>query len=190
MLHRVLRVCTNNARLQKPVRTPIAKYDAESTTEWRVEIWKVLLPEVPRYLLLGKGYGMNATEMFLISEALIRGQASSIDAAIMVGSYHNGPLTLIIPLGIFGLLAFLWFAGGSLVYLYKHYRSSPPDLRLVNTFLLAYFAMRLIYFLIFYGQFAEDLFIFTGVIGLSISINGGLKKEMAAPAPVLTESMA
>src|SRR5438034_1211408 len=115
-------------------------------------MWKLLLPEVPRYLLLGKGYGMNPTDLYLYSEAVKRGQASDIDATIVSGSFHSGPLTLVIPLGIFGVFAFLWFAGASLIFLYRHYRYSPPELRMLNIFLLSYFSTRLIYFLLFYGQ--------------------------------------
>jgi len=174
-----------------PIRVdPIAKLDAQSTTEWRLTMWKILWPEVPRYLLLGKGYGMNPTDLYLYSEAVKRGQASDIEATIVSGSFHSGPLTLVIPLGIFGVIAFLWFAGASLIFLYRHYRTSAPELRMLNIFLLSYFAMRLIYFLLFYGQFADDLYVFTGIVGLSLSINGRVKNEAETPARLPAESPA
>jgi hypothetical protein len=41
---------------------PVARADAESTSAWRLEIWKAVLPQVPKYLLLGKGYSMTAQD--------------------------------------------------------------------------------------------------------------------------------
>ena len=39
---------------------PDARLDAEGSTEWRLDMWKALLPEVPQYLLLGKGFAFSA----------------------------------------------------------------------------------------------------------------------------------
>jgi hypothetical protein len=153
---------------------PVAKYDAQATLDWRVQMWQFLLPEVPRYFWVGKGYSLNPTELYLMSEAAKRGVAQDVDVTMISGSYHSGPLTLIIPLGVFGAAAFVWFAVASLIALCKNYRYGDPELRLVNTFLLSYFIMRLLYFFFLYGHFAEDLFLFTGVIGLSVSVNGGI----------------
>src|SRR6185312_10240507 len=35
--------------------SPIARMSAESSSDWRIEMWKSLLPEIPQYLYLGKG---------------------------------------------------------------------------------------------------------------------------------------
>jgi hypothetical protein len=139
-------------------------------------MWKVLLPEVPKYFWLGKGFAVNPTDFYLLTEAYLRGMAQDIDVAIMGGSYHSGPLTLIIAFGIFGVIGFLWFGCASLWVLHRNYCFSPPDLKLINTFLLSYFLMRFVYFLLFYGQFAEDLAVFTGLIALSVSLNNGVRK--------------
>jgi hypothetical protein len=170
-----------------------ARSDAESTTEWRLRMWDVLLPQIPQYFWLGKGFAVSPTDLYLLQEAVLRGLPQDIDLAIAGGSYHNGPLTLIIPFGIFGLAGFLWFGIASLRVLHHHYRYSPPDLKLLNTFLLSYFLMRFIYFLVFYGQFAEDLMVFTGLVGLTVSINGAVRKnepasEAVSLQPVLAEA--
>ena len=39
---------------------PVARLSAEGSSDWRITIWKSLLPEVPKYLLLGKGLTFDA----------------------------------------------------------------------------------------------------------------------------------
>ena len=91
--------------------------------------------------------------------------------------------------GLWGLIAFLWFAVSSLAVLYKNYRFTPPELRTVNGFLFAYFLMRLLYFLLLYGHFADELYVFTGAVALSISINGGVQKPSAVmPQPAVPQA--
>ena len=155
---------------------PIARYDAQDSVDWRLQIWKIVWPQVPQYLLLGKGCSLDSTEMYLIHQSILRGLYNDFEESLYVGGYHNGPLTVLIQFGAFGAAAFLWFMFASLRVLYHHYRNGAPELRLVNSMLLAYFATRFIYFLFFYGHFTEDLYLFTGMVGLSVSINGNLKK--------------
>ncbi len=159
---------------------PMARQDAAGTLEWRLLIWKTVLPDVPKYLLLGKGFTYSGTDMLLTQEAQHRGFYTSYESTLIDGNYHSGPLTLIIPFGIFGGLAFVIFCWNSLRVLRSNYRYGDPSLAKINTFLLAYFIARLIFFLIFYGQFDGDLMIFTGTVGLSICLNGGVKTSVAA----------
>jgi hypothetical protein len=155
---------------------PVAKYDAQATTEWRLQMWRLLLPQIPRYFWIGKGFLMDPTEYYLMNEAVKRGLAQDFDATMLTGGYHSGPLTLIIHLGVFAVIAFIWFVVAALVALYKNYKYGDERLRHINIFLLSYFLMRLIYFLVFYGHFTEDLYIFTGIVGLSMSLNAGISK--------------
>ena len=167
-----------------PVRIdPMVRRDAAGTWDWRVEMWRVTLPQVPRYLLLGKGFNFDGTDYYLTTLGALRGMSTSYDAAMISSDYHQGILTLIIPFGIWGLLAFLAFCAASLRVLYRNYRYSPPELQSINTFLLSYFIGRLIFYFIFYGEFFIDLGLFTGAIGLSLSLNGGIRQEAEAPAP-------
>jgi len=69
------------------------------------------------------------------------------------------------------------FCVASLRVLYRNYRYSPPELRSINTFLLSYFIGRLLFYLVFYGKFYLDLMLFTGIIGLSLSLNGGVRQS-------------
>jgi hypothetical protein len=178
---------------------PMAKQDAMSTLDWRFQIWKIVFPEVPKYLWLGKGFGFSAADLYLTEQAITRGFYQAYEDMLITGSYHNGLLTTIIPFGLAGLAALLWFVIAALRALYANYRHGAPELTNINTFLLAFFVTRLLFFLTLYGQFDLDLMVFTGVIGMSISINGGVARprvveqasepvpEREALAPALLE---
>ncbi len=156
---------------------PVAKMAAEATTEWRVQMWKHVLPEVPRHLLLGKGYSMSRLEQQKLQVASDPGQFASSELA---GDYHNGPLSVILPLGIFGVIAFVWFLAAGTRVLYRNYMFGPPQYRHINTFLLAYFVAKVLLFFTVFGSIYSDLATFTGVLGLSVSLNGGMAKAPLA----------
>jgi hypothetical protein len=91
-------------------------------------------------------------------------------------------LSLVIPLGIFGARSAFsgsWCAGFSLLLL-NNYRHGAPVNHRLNVFLLAFFLTKTLFFFVIYGSFQNDLSIFTGIVALSASINGGMCK----PAPV------
>ncbi|MEO8426278.1 MAG: O-antigen ligase family protein, partial [Verrucomicrobiota bacterium] len=154
---------------------PMAWQDAAGTAEWRFQMWKAVLPDVPKYLLLGKGFAFSGTDYMLTQEAMRQGLFTSFEDTLISGNYHNGILTLIIPFGLLGLLSFLWFCAAAIRVLYRNYRHGTESLKLINTFLLAYFCARLVFYLTLYGQFDLDLVLFTGTVGLSVALNGGVR---------------
>jgi hypothetical protein len=158
---------------------PLARSDAGGSTEWRLEMWRTLLPEVPKYFFWGKGYALNPTDLYLGEENLRRGLGPASEVAILAADYHNGPLSILIPLGIWGAVGFLWFfiAAGRVLYL--NYRFGESSLRIINTALLAFFVGRAVVFFLFFGSLDGDMFVFTGLAGLSVSLNSGIR---AAPA--------
>ncbi len=158
---------------------PLAKSGAEDSSDWRIKIWQEVVPTIPQYLIVGKGYGMDARANEM-SEAF-RDFESSDDGsgAIAASDFHNGPLSLIIPLGIFGVIAFLWFLFASIKTLINNYRYGEPENRQINTFLLAYFLTKTLFFFAVFGSFQNELAVFVGLIALSVSINGGA----CQPAP-------
>ena len=163
---------------------PVARHDAQGTLDWRLEMWKAVLPEVPKYLWLGKGFTYSGTDYYLTQEAHRRGLIrSSYEDTIISGNYHNGFLTLVIPFGIWGVLAFAWFLIAALRALIRNYRYGDPQLLVLNRYLLAAFCTRLVFYLGVYGQFDLDLASFTGILGLSIAINHGIRSPAAAPEP-------
>jgi hypothetical protein len=161
--------------------SPVAKMDADVSTEWRLRIWRIVWPEVPKYLWLGKGFAIDVRELQLVEGLVQMRQADTSEVSQLAGDYHNGPLSLIIPLGVFGVAGFLWFlaAGGRVLWL--NYRRAPKGLKEVNGFLFAAFVAQTIFFFGVYGSFFGNLMIFTGLVGLSASINGGLRQAAGAP---------
>jgi O-antigen ligase/polysaccharide polymerase Wzy-like membrane protein len=151
---------------------PIAKESAQTSTEWRVEMWKAVLPQVPRYLLKGKGYAFDPNDLYMAQQSVNHGYGVQAAGAIVAGDYHNGPLSVLIPFGIFGFFGFIWFLVASLKVLYYHYRFGAPELHRVNTFLLAAFAAKTFFFIFIFGALSGELFMFIGIIGLSIALNG------------------
>jgi len=162
---------------------PVVQQSADGSSEWRLRMWKAVLPQVPEHLLLGKGLGMTSQDF---SYAVQYGSLGAFEEqweAALSGDYHNGPLSVVIPFGIWGLIAFVWFLAASLRALYRNYRYGDPTLRTVNTFLLAMFIVRMLMFWVVVGGFYLDLLYFLGLLGLGVSLNGGVACPMPAPVP-------
>lgn len=165
--------------------------DAKGSSEWRFEMWAVAAKEIPKYLWLGKGYGMDATTLFLVNEATRTGiSVSPFEGFLLAGDYHSGPLSLIIPFGIPGVIGFLWLLGAGWRVLYLNYRYGDARLRKVNTVLLAYYLSYCISFFFIFGAFNTELYVFTGACGLSVCLNGGVKRRAAVKRKPLPAPMA
>jgi hypothetical protein len=161
---------------------PMARISARATTEWRLQMWREVLPLVPQYLWIGKGYGFSGREMTILQQTELGGGLASTELA---GDYHSGPLSLIIPFGIFGTIAFLWFLYASFRVLYHNYQFGEPAYRSPNAFLFGLFCVKVVFFFVVFGGFASDLMAFTGLVGLSISLNGGVAKPAPVPQPAV-----
>jgi hypothetical protein len=165
-----------------PVSTE-ARMSADATADWRLQIWKAVYPQVPGYLLLGKGYYTSAADYEQNSNEAFEGGASASDwAASQSGNYHSGPLSVAIFFGLWGIIAVLWFwiAGG--LALYDNFRYGDPALKTVNALLFAYFLAQIVVFLFIFGSLFSDMCKYTGVLGLSVSLNGGVRRRSPAPA--------
>jgi hypothetical protein len=123
---------------------------------------------------------MQTTETIVTARGV-----DTAEVAMLAGDYHSGPLTLVIPLGICGVIGFLWFLVASVRALYHNFRYGDPQLQRINTLLLSYFAAHIIFFFFVFGSFYNDLMMFTGLIGLSISVNGGVRGPATAVATSL-----
>jgi hypothetical protein len=157
---------------------PVAQSSADASSGWRVEMWGRVIPQIPKYLIIGKGYSFSASEAAMATATPnAPGTETSVELA---GDYHNGPLSVIIPFGIFGSLAFLWFLYASFKVLRDNRRYGPPDCHIMNTFLLASYIAKVIGFFMIFGGFYSDIAMFAGIVGVSISLNGGVAK----PSPV------
>jgi hypothetical protein len=151
---------------------PVAREDARGSSEWRFGMWKDLLPDVPQYLLKGKGYRIDATDMMFARMNTFRDLGTSSDGLALAGDYHNGPLSVIIPFGLWGALAFVWFLAAAGRLLYFNFVNGDPTLRTINVALFACFLARVVFFTFLVGGLEGDLAYFAGLAGLSVSLNG------------------
>jgi hypothetical protein len=140
-------------------------------------MWQVVLKDVPKYLVIGKGYSFDAVEMDLTSQAIRMGLLNNYEESMLAGDYHSGPLTVIIPFGFLGMVGFLWIliAGGRILYL--NFRYGDARSRQANCVLLSFYMAYSVSFICVYGQLYDQLFAFLGTVGLSVSLNGGVKRK-------------
>jgi len=165
-----------------------ARMDAQGSTQWRLDIWQGLLPEVPKYLLLGKGYAFSAevyTEM-MGQNATFKTFDPSQDPLALSSDFHSGPFSVVITFGIWGVLAWLWYWAAGFYVVWRNYHYGDPAIRHINLFLFASFVCKCISFLFIFGGIVEDVGGFAGIVGLSLAMNHG----MARPQPQLHASPA
>jgi hypothetical protein len=155
------------------------RFDAATSVQWRLDMWRVVVADVPKYLWLGKGYAISPTDLYLTQQAVIRNRAPGFAGAILAGDYHSGPLSVCVPFGVFGSATFLAFLAVSLRALYLNYRYGSEELRKLNRFLFAYFLGRVFFFFLAFGALSLDLYHFTGTVGLSIALNRGICRKPA-----------
>jgi O-antigen ligase len=156
---------------------PVVRQDAEASSNWRVELWKSILPQVPEYFWLGKGYVFTKQDYdYAINQytGYILPFSQEESWAALAGDYHNGPLSVIIPFGVWGAAAFLWFLAAGWRVVYLNYRYGDPNLRIINSFLLAGFITRILIFMFIFGAFDGDMHFFVGYLGFSVCLNGGV----------------
>ncbi|MEI6973053.1 MAG: O-antigen ligase family protein, partial [bacterium] len=79
-----------------------AEMDAALTSKWRIELWRQLLLMVPDYLWIGRGLAYSAGDANAAS-MLASDRSMQYVFFTVVHLYHNGPLWLILDLGLAGL---------------------------------------------------------------------------------------
>jgi hypothetical protein len=151
---------------------PIARQSAEASNEWRLTMWTHALPDVPKYFFHGKGYSIDPNEMYLEFGSAALGFAASTAGSMVAGDFHNGPLSVLIPFGVYGAIAFVWFLIVGFKVLHRNFQFGDPRLKSYNALILSAFVARVIFFFIFFGSLYSDLAIFTGLLGMGISLNG------------------
>ncbi len=87
--------------------------DANYSTQWRIEMWKMVLTE-DRWIKdkwLGDGFGFSESDLALMKSAREGGQGfiggSAQEGWMIAGGFHNGPLSAMRYVGALGLLIFI-----------------------------------------------------------------------------------
>ncbi len=165
------------------------KEETVSSTEWRLQMWGDILSQIPKYLIVGKGYVIDPGELYLTTEAVRSGLLPSYAAFEVGGDFHSGPLSVLIPFGIFGCIGFVWLIFAGIKVLYLNYRYGDARLKKINSLLLTYYMTQALCFIFVFGAMSGQLYIFTGLLGFSVSLNHGVCRK-AAPRAVLAPSAA
>ena len=111
-----------------------------------------------KVFVVGEGLRIDPEELYLCGPGWRRGGGLDLQASMVAGDYHSGPLSTIIPLGLWGAIAFLWLLGAGVKVLYRNYRYGDPALQNINAFFLAFFiAQSILYFGVF-GAFEHPAF--------------------------------
>jgi hypothetical protein len=171
---------------------PEARLDAEGSKQWRENMWADTWPKVPQYLLLGKGYALHADDFALMGggafQGLGSGQDASQDGLAISMDYHNGPLSTLMPFGIWGAISYLWVSLAGLFIMYRNFRYSEPELQTVNSFLLSIEIQRFLGFFLLFGAYSDDIGGTAKLAGFSIALNWGVQRApaiKAAASPLL-----
>jgi O-antigen ligase len=158
-----------------------ARFSAESTSEWRLQMWKELLPAVSKCLLRGQGWGIDAGDFSTGVE--MADPLDTLSGTKLTGDYHNGPLSILMPFGLYGMVAFVWFLTAALRVLYRNWKFGDPTLQNLNALLLASFAGRAFFFFSVFGGLHSDMSYFVGLLGLSVALNGAQVSVAKAAQP-------
>ncbi len=82
--------------------------DAEDSTEWRFQMWRDI-PKGSQYIhnrIMGDGFGFSRAELIAMERRqFLVGEISQEDF-MLIGSFHNGPLSAIRFVGIVGMLLY------------------------------------------------------------------------------------
>lgn len=165
---------------------PEAQLDAEASTQWRLEIWQALLPQIPKYLLLGKGYSFSQETFnnYMGNTATFKSTINAAENPLALSSdFHSGPLSVVISFGLWGVFVWLWYWAAGFRVVHRNYLYGPSELRHVNLFLYAWFLCMAFSFLFIFGGVVEDVGHFAGIIGLSAALNYGARGPEARTQP-------
>ena len=146
----------------------IARSNATGTVEWRLMLWKAALELVPEYWLIGKGVLFNEIE-FLYS------RTNPISWALINSSYHNGPISALILLGLPGLLL---IAALSFLTIKRHYQLfrgdwHVPSLQRLHLATFCYLAVSIAIFWVLYG----DVYVSLPPLFWGLGIAEGLRRS-------------
>jgi len=164
-----------------------AVMDAQGSSEWRYAIWRATWPKVPGYLLLGKGFALSQEDYQNIGQGAFAALGTShIDAAedtlAISSDFHSGPLSTLIPFGIWGAIGIVWLMAATVFVLLRNYWYGDAELRIFNAYMLASCVSSIISFFFIFGAFQNDVGSFAKFAGFSIAMNWGVARRPAKAA--------
>lgn len=156
--------------------------EAEVSLTWRFEIWNMAWREIPDYLIIGKGF---AFPRHVLDTYSVRYDTQL--HAFYAHNYHSGPISLLLDLGVGGLVFGTLLMIFVVVDAYRGYgqlrRLAPPFIFRLYTVFFAYMTYLVLAFYIVYGDARStiaDILFYAAV--LQILRNNFLLNEDSDPA--------
>ena len=84
--------------------------NADRSIEWRIELWQYALTQAHKYYIVGRGMTIDVLDVLENAGVNDIGVVNSW-FYFQTHAYHSGPLTLLIDLGIPGVILYLIFSG-------------------------------------------------------------------------------
>lgn len=144
--------------------------DAQGSTEWRYEMWRDVLSDDQwiQNKWLGDGFGFSRYELkIMYSDMLGTGgfMEGGSAAQKITGAYHNGPLSAIRFVGVFGLVLYLLLIFGTAFKAIRLIRmtAATPFFPLAMMKIPTIFSP--VFFLFVFGGFDSDLPIAIAAVG-------------------------
>ncbi len=128
----------------------IARTDAMGTIEWRLDIWKIMLKNIPEYLFIGRGFAAEA-ELYTTIDPRY---ATTPEFAYYVHNYHNGPLGMLLDLGVAGLVSVAVFLVSSFLEVFRYKRLFDGDnfMNRYYSYIVSVYLSQVIIFFFFVGD--------------------------------------
>ena len=158
---------------------PMAVMEAENSTRWREEMWRDIWPQVPGYLLLGKGYALTKEDFQSMGNGIFANTKNTLinnanNSLAISGDYHNGPLSTLMPFGIWGAISFIWLSLAAMFVMFRNYKYGDAEIKPVNTFLMVLIIQQFIGFFFIFGAYSDAVGSLAKLTGLSIALNWGI----------------
>jgi len=138
----------------------VASDSAAITTRWRLEVWKRALDMLPDYWLVGRGFTFNSRHLLWLRYSVVGDP--NIEWALVTHNYHSGPLSLLIDLGIPGLVSGTLLIVGGLVKQWRRLSTNwtSPQLARMHAVLYASYIVEVIRFYAIGGDASRTIVLF------------------------------
>lgn len=164
-----------------------ALISTENSGEWRLELYKYCIEDIPNYWLVGKGLLMSLDDkLYQLSYLAMKGGTDPYGAFIG-RNYHSGIFELILNQGVVGLLSFMSLALILMIRVWKHISKFRDESRLWKicvTLFSVCSALTLDYFLVRgeFQNFIAPFLLFFGLMVLALNAHSENLQKQAESA--------
>ena len=139
---------------------------SKQSSQFRFDMWKdYCIPNIPKYLLIGRGLAQDITRFSWMSRDVYR----SGEFFYFMGSYHSGPFDLLLTYGLAGTVSFTLFFLAVIVDGWKtvrRYARQDTFAARYYTYLTLWLTFEIAAFYFIFGQVSSMLFLYLAIAAL------------------------